>query len=329
MATYTLPQPALHFGSDSRGFTDPLRYSSQRPPRLSTRPSSIEQAMVARNEGLPNVNQLLSPSTQPSIPPSPYRPQHSPLPPKQITVPDGHTYLAEQPTAATVYSYQGAYPTPMLHSHIDQLSHKPLLQNQILSNGPSLNQAYVTQANPSHVPFQSYSGPSAQMTYPAQPHLTLDTLSGYSNQVPPQLSSGQTIAPKHHADEGPAFPLGAAQYYPEPSNTHVQSGSPAVSDDAGESSFGNPVKLQPRVVREDIIPGEGPVWVYEDGSTCPKIIDGEAVNAHWGVTKAGRPRKRLAIACTTCREKKIKCDPAMPKCAQCEKFGRNCHYATA
>jgi hypothetical protein len=37
-------------------------------------------------------------------------------------------------------------------------------------------------------------------------------------------------------------------------------------------------------------------------------IDGTPVNANWGVTKAGRPRKRLGLACLTCREKKIAVD---------------------
>ena len=95
--------------------------------------------------------------------------------------------------------------------------------------------------------------------------------------------------------------------------------------EAPESS----VKPMARVVGEADVPGQGPSWVYEDGTTCKKIIDGEEVNAQWGVTKAGKPRKRLAIACTTCREKKIKCDPAEPKCVQCEKFGRECRFTTA
>ncbi|KAI9779102.1 MAG: hypothetical protein M1835_004764 [Candelina submexicana] len=65
----------------------------------------------------------------------------------------------------------------------------------------------------------------------------------------------------------------------------------------------------PHFVREQTVPGEGPCYFYDDGSHCKTIIDGEQVNPHWGVTKAGKPRKRLAIACLTCREKKIKCDP--------------------
>ncbi|KAF2491982.1 hypothetical protein BU16DRAFT_574125 [Lophium mytilinum] len=72
------------------------------------------------------------------------------------------------------------------------------------------------------------------------------------------------------------------------------------------------------------IPGEGLCYVYEDGSFCRVVIDGEPVNPSWGITKAGKPRKRLAQACLTCREKKIKCEPAIPKCHQCTKSQRLC-----
>merc|ERR1712000_498978 len=85
----------------------------------------------------------------------------------------------------------------------------------------------------------------------------------------------------------------------------------------------------PRFVRAAEVPGEGLCYFYDDGSHCKTVIDGEAVNAHWGVTKAGKPRKRLAIACVTCREKKIKCDPDFPRCVQCEKFGRICKFKNA
>ncbi len=85
----------------------------------------------------------------------------------------------------------------------------------------------------------------------------------------------------------------------------------------------------PRFVKSAEVPGEGLCYFYDDGSHCKSIIDGEVVNAHWGVTKAGKPRKRLAIACITCREKKIKCDPDYPRCVQCEKFGRVCKFKNA
>jgi hypothetical protein len=79
-----------------------------------------------------------------------------------------------------------------------------------------------------------------------------------------------------------------------------------------------------RCVGQREIPGEGLCYVYEDGTFCRAIIDGEAVNPSWGITKAGKPRKRLAQACLTCREKKIKCEPGYPKCHQCAKSQRVC-----
>jgi hypothetical protein len=79
-----------------------------------------------------------------------------------------------------------------------------------------------------------------------------------------------------------------------------------------------------RCLGQKQIPGEGLCYVYEDGSYCRTVIDGERVNPAWGITKAGKPRKRLAQACLTCREKKIKCEPAYPKCHQCHKSQRLC-----
>lgn len=34
-------------------------------------------------------------------------------------------------------------------------------------------------------------------------------------------------------------------------------------------------------------------------------------------TKAGGERQRLALACQTCRQKKVKCDGELPKCHRC------------
>lgn len=82
----------------------------------------------------------------------------------------------------------------------------------------------------------------------------------------------------------------------------------------------------PRFIGEEIVENEGLCYFYDDGTHCGAVIDGEPVNAYWGVTKAGKPRKRLAIACITCREKKIKCDPDYPRCVQCESFGRICRF---
>ncbi|KAJ6110450.1 hypothetical protein N7486_002685 [Penicillium sp. IBT 16267x] len=85
----------------------------------------------------------------------------------------------------------------------------------------------------------------------------------------------------------------------------------------------------PLVIDERYVEGEGVCYFYADGSHVPKLINGVLVNANWGVTKAGKPRKRLAQACLTCREKKIKCQPNLPKCDQCQKSGRECRFESA
>ncbi|KAF2029115.1 hypothetical protein EK21DRAFT_113174 [Setomelanomma holmii] len=65
-------------------------------------------------------------------------------------------------------------------------------------------------------------------------------------------------------------------------------------------------------------------YICEDGTDCRAITDDEPLNPVWGITKAGKPRKRLAQACLTCREKKIKCEPGYPKCQQCAKSQQVC-----
>lgn len=114
---------------------------------------------------------------------------------------------------------------------------------------------------------------------------------------------------------------------PTPASTTTSEGIPT-KDGLGPKIWTG-THFLPRFVRAAEVPGEGLCYFYDDGSHCKTMIDGEAVNAHWGVTKAGKPRKRLAIACVTCREKKIKCDPDFPRCVQCEKFGRICKFKNA
>ncbi|KAH8702083.1 hypothetical protein BGW36DRAFT_356222 [Talaromyces proteolyticus] len=87
--------------------------------------------------------------------------------------------------------------------------------------------------------------------------------------------------------------------------------------------------LPTQVVEEKYLPGKGLCYIFADQSTCPKSIDGEPVNPNWGLTKAGKARKRLAQACIPCREKKIKCQPSKPRCDQCQKSGRDCRFESA
>ncbi|RFU25833.1 hypothetical protein B7463_g10501, partial [Scytalidium lignicola] len=122
------------------------------------------------------------------------------------------------------------------------------------------------------------------------------------------------------------LPLAASNYPPTPASVPTD---PVMTKDGLGPKIWTGTQFLPRFVRQAEVPGEGLCYFYDDGSHCKTVIDGEVVNAHWGVTKAGKPRKRLAIACITCREKKIKCDPDFPRCVQCEKFGRVCKFKNA
>jgi len=140
-------------------------------------------------------------------------------------------------------------------------------------------------------------------------------------------SEHRPLDPRASYREAPhATPI-TQSYPPTPASTVA--GDPATTKDGLGPKIWTGTQFLPRFVRQAEVPGEGMCYFYDDGTHCKTVIDGEIVNAHWGVTKAGKPRKRLAIACITCREKKIKCDPDYPRCVQCEKFGRICKFKNA
>lgn len=307
MATYQLPPPTLptrlQFGSDlSPGFTEPNRYDTASHPRRfhePQRPNHDEQSRRTYHEPLPSVSQLLTPGSQSSIPASPFSDQHSPDPSDVGSHPllllqNG---ISDRSVQAGTYPYHGSYENmPIQSQQRDKVDPRV---NDYHAISPTMQyQTYSAPPPANGQPYGGYSELARQAQYPNQPR-----------QIAPLASS--------------------AQFYPRQPTNYEVSPSSISGLDSNSHDPANPVKPLPRVVGEQIIPGEGPCWVYEDGSTCKKVIDGEAVNAQWGITKAGKPRKRLAIACTTCREKKIKCDPGDPKCVLCEKYGRECKFTTA
>jgi Fungal Zn(2)-Cys(6) binuclear cluster domain len=142
----------------------------------------------------------------------------------------------------------------------------------------------------------------------------------YSPKARVSESHGNPEARTFIFQSGTHIPQGRHSPVTYPSFTSQQSSG-------SHSSFSTSTHPQGRrVLREELVPGRGICYVYDDGTVCPKAVDGDSVNPQWGVTKAGKPRKRLAQACTTCRIKKIKCDPGTPSCIQCQKIGRECRF---
>ncbi|KAL8999035.1 MAG: hypothetical protein Q9169_002033 [Polycauliona sp. 2 TL-2023] len=322
MATYQLPPPqipiGLEFGSDPHpGFSEPRNYdiSSQSRRALEQQRRTFDEPRRSYNiqhGQLPSVSQLLTPAPQSPAATSPTYSSH-----RSRASLHGHSSLEKttehssprqlafraSPSQATAVPYQSAYHTNSAVPY--QLSNQEYLPPRTSRYaGPPAMPPYAMPMQSGHEPIMtSYSHPNASQPrlYPSYPQQPLH----------PTVVAAPTQNPSDQAD-----------LYEYPSSSGSRS-------DQSTGNATQTVKPLPRVIGEQDVPGEGPCWVYEDGSICKKIIDGEFVNAQWGVTKAGKPRKRLAIACTTCREKKIKCDPAEGKCLQCEKFGRECRFTTA
>ncbi|KAL8641315.1 MAG: hypothetical protein Q9228_001849 [Teloschistes exilis] len=321
MATYQLPPPQfptrLDFGSDPRpGFSEPKNYdiTTQAQRLIGQRRQSFgepRRPYHVQHGQLPPVSQLLTPGSQSSDTSSPYSSHQSPTSPgsrPDQSSPLQTSYANTSPTAGGI-SYQSPFPASQHPVGSPESVH---LRSQGFPPPAAAAAAAATAAVPPYaMPMQpphdssmhSYvrAGPPQVPSYPSYP------------RQPLQIAA--LSAPSYHSHN----PLGLYDYAPN-------------AGSRPEPSTGNvtqSVKPLPRVLGEQDIPGEGPCWVYEDGSICRKVIDGEQVNAQWGVTKAGKPRKRLAIACTTCREKKIKCDPGEGKCQQCDKSGRECRFTTA
>ncbi|KAI4247867.1 MAG: hypothetical protein L6R42_009503 [Xanthoria sp. 1 TBL-2021] len=313
MTTYQLPPPqiplGLEFGSDPRpGFSEPKNYdiSSQSRRAVEQQRQTFDEPRRSYNiqhGQLPSLSQLLTPGSQSTGATSPpYASHQNPTSPEnrsEGSSPRQPNFRDPPPQAAAV-PYQNAYSAvPYQHPSRDNL-----LPRSPRYAGPPAMPPYAMPMQPVYDPGMN-SYPHASIS---QPRL----YSSYPQQPPHPTAMA---APTQNSSSQPGL-------YEYPSNSGPRSNQP--TGNAAQS-----VKPLPRVVGEQDVPGEGPCWIYEDGSVCKKVIDGELVNAQWGVTKAGKPRKRLAIACTTCREKKIKCDPAEGKCLQCEKFGRECRFTTA
>jgi hypothetical protein len=165
---------------------------------------------------------------------------------------------------------------------------------------------------------------------------TTDSQSGTSSTPGSAFSASHIVLQRHHSFAHPSHHDQADNFF-RPSSTASDTATtiatPMAQENIGDAdrpvrrridgSSRAPVRSS-RCVGQREIQGEGLCYIYEDGTYCRAIIDGETVNPDWGITKAGKPRKRLAQACLTCREKKIKCEPGYPKCLQCAKSQRLC-----
>lgn len=276
-------------------------------------------------EQLPPLSSLFGSSSHPRPAQSPYSDRPSPVFPSPLDTRQSATPLHsdrsydgsyfQRPTHSRQYSY------PSKSEQIERLGFQPPPrppQPGMKSESPRYESSSRAQ----------YSPPASGWARPE--FFSRDTSSSFrahtEHRPPPPLPihrpeiDSSSSYRESHLPATPNFP-------PTPASTVV--GESNATKDALGPKIWTGTQFLPRFVRQAEVPGEGLCYFYDDGTHCKTVIDGEVVNAHWGVTKAGKPRKRLAIACITCREKKIKCDPDYPRCVQCEKFGRVCKFKNA
>ena len=298
----------------------PSLHGYKGPDGLDRRPAS---GHGTPRQQLPSLSSLFGP-------PSSVRPLHSPMSERTGSYPM-HSPLDRPRLSSSERQLNNSYFPPTLSPPISQ--HRPSYDTKYESDRPSLHSMSRSASGPLSPAFggdkahsRSDSHHSEGRWWPAshdseRHEYTLDCrprdqfrlcLPGSKGPVEYQLHR-----PGHARTSLPSTPTGAI--LPEIT----------VSKDGLGPKIWTGTHFLPRFVRAAEVPGEGMCYFYDDGSHCKTVIDGEVVNAHWGVTKAGKPRKRLAIACVTCREKKIKCDPDYPRCVQCEKFGRVCKFKNA
>ncbi|KAF2769208.1 hypothetical protein EJ03DRAFT_99986 [Teratosphaeria nubilosa] len=165
-------------------------------------------------------------------------------------------------------------------------------------------------------PVQRHKPPSSHGISPYTPYAHSRE---YPEARPERLRQGSTTS---YATNSAPSPYNSVH-----EDGHLQA-STSSHDRSSEGTAGsNGPECQRKYLCTKEIPGEGTFHLYEGGYRIPSQVDGEQVNPAWGLTKANKPRKRLALACLDCREKKIKCEPGASSCLQCEKAKRPCRRA--
>jgi len=329
---WNIPQPSSPSSDISGGSREVPRGNVenmyQTKPEISQKPP---------REQLPPLSSLFGSAPPQSRPnQSPYSDRHSPVFPS-VSPQDGRQLATpihpDRPFEGSYFQRQ---------SSLRQYSHTSRQDTTDRPNFPlSRPQAGIKAESPR---FESRFNPVESSRAPAptsingwsprsdssrQEHFPRDTSSSFRPHLDQIRSHNQNhrAEPEIRATYREAHAPVAHNFQSTPASTGAT--DPATTKDGLGPKIWTGTQFLPRFVRQAEVPGEGMCYFYDDGTHCKTVIDGEVVNAHWGVTKAGKPRKRLAIACITCREKKIKCDPDFPRCVQCEKFGRICKFKNA
>ncbi|KAF2462765.1 uncharacterized protein BDR25DRAFT_247837 [Lindgomyces ingoldianus] len=293
------PQPFTSYSPYQRSNVAPSRPEIV-PPAQPRRPRDPDGSQ-SNAQQLPSLRTLLEPELLDNKLPDP-----SPRP--------GGGHL---PHSSTV-RYGSSSPTLKRRHDFDGYSHAHHESNAIASRAPPVLR-HASNSTTADVQSQSYSpSSSAPGSRPSEFHRHASLGRPPHHESVGMMNRQPSTASAMSASSDPVGTYTIQSAHDDPMD--IVKG-PARRRTEGSSRA--PIRAS-RCMGQREIPGEGLCYVYEDGTYCRAVIDGEPVNPSWGITKAGKPRKRLAQACLTCREKKIKCEPGYPKCHQCAKSQRAC-----
>lgn len=315
------PRP-YHYYERSTSYSGDLQadYNQGRPPRELPRPLEPRPTLHSSHSESSSAHRRHEPFRGTLTTHSDYRQSGQNLPGLR-------DILSPAPQATGAPSYSSAWnSTAAGHGsyHTNEAQNLPSGMHPPMAIYPPVDPAQRYQAQQTRafeLPILETSPVSRQapQSVPASPYGYVDSARDHNTESRPERYS--------QASAGSYMTNGAPSPY----------ASAAVSEEAHYRSpvtferYANPPPYAPagaegqkRYIGIKEIPGEGHFHCYEGGYRLPTQVDGEQVNPAWGLTKANKPRKRLAMACLDCREKKIKCEPGATSCLQCEKARRPC-----
>ena len=273
MTTYQLPPPErLQFGSDtSPGFTEPMRYNTTSQSRRlveTASPMYSEQPGRSSHEQLPPVRQLFLPQSS-DIQMSQYPPQHIvDWSQRRSNLPSAPRSVPEEPASVPQNSHQGRFPQPISPPHI-QVSTSADVRRDDLENNSLYRQPPLSHMNPQLgvSSYPAYVKKPSEFQYSAtqQSHHGSRANAPQSHQSPPlDARQSQQRTPMNIA----------VQYTQEHCCNYDVSLTPTPMQQKSPQAAEFLIKPMSRVVGDADVPGQGPSWVYEDGTTCKKFIDG-------------------------------------------------------
>lgn len=312
-----------------------VRGDSDRPYEKS-RKNSTRHGVDARNPH--STSTLQSSSSSVAYPPSSIYPDRSDAKDQQRPQLPSLRTVIDLPPLQPQYGHQPQPQQP------PQLPYPPMPKHAASHYG-STGEQNIISGRPIHTPV-SMAAPSPYFENHADPrNRPSSRSSGRTKAVygapqghPSTMSPTSTAGSAYYADRlahqiaivesDPPAQISAMRPEPrlrEPSLREDQHLS-LITDKRAAVNAAGPAAV-PRCVEQRYVNGKGLCYIYEDGSFCEAVVRGEPVNPDWGLTRAGRARKRLAKACNSCREKKVKCEPGNTyRCQRCSRKGQDCQW---